>query len=295
LARFIAFALPIAGYFLVSVFSAGRQTAFQIVLCALLMPLVSARTSGVPGPQRSRRTLTRDRITILAAVTTMVVYMGYVAVARNDGAISTDKAEVLARLFQVQVSPGIDRVLSTFGTGVRTALIEGMVYSSSPITLFGQVLTADHINLAYGAKSLPFIYRQLEPLTGISVVGTLQDTRALLARTGVAGMGWSTALSSYIIDFGFIGTGAVLWLQGSYAAYTWRRAHARGTFHDKVVAMLMLVNAIYMPFFPASGETSLLLLWLFCLGADRVHIASASGRVLRGARGPTARPLLNIK
>ena len=107
--------------------------------------------------------------------------------------------------------------------------------------------------------------RQLEPLTGISVVEALNGKIEQMRNLSVIGVGWTTAISSYVMDFGKLGAGVVLCAQGYYSAFSWRRARLGTDFHEGVIALIMLTAAIYMPLTAASGETNLLLLWLYCV------------------------------
>jgi hypothetical protein len=275
--------VPIGGYFLTALFSGGRQSAFQVMLFAVLTPWVNRARGAAKGMSG------RGALAITALALAMVGYMGFVAWARNDGLVSDDKTEVLSRLFDFQIMPEVTFLLDRTAGVVKTTVVEAAVYFSSPIALFSRFLSIDYTEHTYGAMSLPFIFRQIEPLTGISVVGALQRKRELMDATGVIGAGWTTGVSSYIIDFGLIGAGVVMVLQGFYSAHTWRRAIGGGSFHDRVVAIIMLINAIYLPFLAASGETNLLLLWAFCTIAswrtargryshrDAVAVRSAAG------------------
>jgi oligosaccharide repeat unit polymerase len=292
--RFLFYLLPIFGYFLVALFSAGRQAALQILIFALLT--LALKRVHQPAQRAARRS---SLVLGLAISLIMVAYMGYVASARNDAALSEDKTEVLISLFDFGMAPWLESIFSATGTLLRAAIVEGAVYFSSSITLFSVFLHLDITEHSFGAMSLPFVFRQLEPLTGISVIGALENKIQMMAGAGVIGVGWTTAISSYILDFGAAGAAVVLFLQGYYSAFAWRRARKGTDFQDAVIALIMLTAAIYMPLIAASGETNLLLLWGFCLFArSRLHRRrSRSPRRARragrtpGAGQPAAAPL----
>ena len=82
---------------------------------------------------------------------------------------------------------------------------------------------------------------------------------------GQFGSGWATSMSSYLIDFGTVGTIVFLFVMGVYSGYAWRRALAFDSFYTVVIGLLVLINAVYMPLVPAVSDTNLLFLWLFCL------------------------------
>ncbi len=257
--QFLIFILPIGGYFLVALFSAGRQAAFQIMIFTLLA-FALKRAAGNDTAKTSRRNL----LFAVVISVSMISYMGFIAAYRNDALISEDKVQVLSELFNFQVAPILDD-LSVFGLGVRTTLIEGMVYFSSSIAFFSKFLTLDIQQHYFGAMSFPFIFRQLEAMTGIVVIDAYYQKVALMQGAGVIGVAWTTAISNHILDFGRFGAGMFLFLQGYYSAYLWRQALRTPTFQNAVIAIIMLTSAVYMPLIPGTAETNLLLLWAFCL------------------------------
>jgi hypothetical protein len=197
----------------------------------------------------------------------MIAYMGYVAAARDDALFSHERVEVLAQLFDFYIAPWFDSALSALGEGVRTTVMESMVYFSSSIALFSQFLTIDFGDKGYGALTFPFLFRQIEPITGLSVIGTLNNKIDLMRSAGVMANGWTTGISSYMLDFGYAGAALCLLLQGYYSAFAWRRALNGINFFDGVVAMVVLASAVYMPLLLATSDTNLFFIWVFCLYA----------------------------
>jgi hypothetical protein len=256
--QFILFFLPIGGYFLSALLSAGRQAALQIVIFTLLIQLLKKSRSS------ARHTKNKTSWALLLGVfLAMVVYMGYVAINRNDGLISHDKTEVLAHYFDYTISPWFDQMLGLFGNGARATFIEAMVYFSSPVPLFSKFLTLDFPQIYAGAMTFPFVMRQIESFTGVSIVGTMRVISQLMNEAGVIGVGWSTSISTYILDFGRIGAAIVLFMQGFYTAFAWRRAIRGNDFNEVLIALVLLTAVIYMPLIAASADTNLFLLWVF--------------------------------
>jgi hypothetical protein len=260
LAGVLRFLVPILGFFLISLFSAGRQAAFQIMLFTLLLLWLK----GIRTPA-SRKVRTRGVWFALLISALMIAYMGYIAVVRNDAQISADMVEVLERIFDFNINPQFDAVVSAFGVGIRTTIIEGLLYFSSSIGLFAKFLQLSFPQHFFGVMSFPIIFRQIEPITGLSVIGSYFLKVDTLISAGVIGFGWTTGISSYILDFGTIGAGVFLLLQGYYSAHTWRRAISSFGFNDGMIAVVMAVAALYMPLFPATSDTNLLFLWVFCV------------------------------
>jgi oligosaccharide repeat unit polymerase len=259
--------MPIGGYFLISVLSAGRQAAFQVMLVTLLTVIIAATRTRLR--RLGQATLARTRggsskLLIAGVSAAMISYMGYVAVARNDSVISDDKTEVLVTLFDFHMSPALVAVGDFVGQSIRSVMVEALIYFSGSIAIFQKFLTL-HFEPAYGAMSLPLFFRQVQGLTGLSPSDVAMVRADSLNALGVIGAGWTTAISSYLIDFGSVGTGVLLLLMGYYSAFAWTRALTSNRFEDIVIGILVMLSAIYMPLTPAISDNNLLLLWGFCL------------------------------
>ena len=278
-AALAVYMLPIGGFFLVSLFSAGRQASFQIMIFTILILWLNHKRS----PASERKASTRTAAVFAASISSlMIAYMGYIAVARNDGNVSDDKVEVLTTLFDLRVNAGFDSILKSFGTGVRTTVTEAIVYFSSSIALFSKFLNISFADYSRGAVTFPFFFRQLEPLTSISVIGALQTKVDAMTSAGVIGVGWETGISSYIQDFGILGACLFLFVQGYYTAYVWRRAINGYSFNDSMIAVVALAAIVYLPLVAALSDTNLLLFWIFCIFAAQ-RGARIKRRRLRGS------------
>ena len=204
-----------------------------------------------------------NSIFVAVAIIT-ITYMGVIAVARNDNQISVIKSEVLASYFHFHTPMIFDWITNTFGAGVNSALVEGLVYLSSPIVLFDKFLDTNLGGISLGSMDFPFFFRQIQPLTGINVLDLYSTKVSTMQSQGIIGVGWTTAPSSLIMDFGYFGAAIALILQGAYSAFTWRRVTAGGDFQDTVLAIIMLDAAVYMPLFPVSTDNNVLFLFIFC-------------------------------
>lgn len=260
--------LPVIGYFLVALFSGGRQAAMQILLFTFLIFFAKKsidlhRLKNIKIVDTSRKNIFFP----LFICALMIIYMGYVAVARNDHSISLDKGEVLSRLFDFTLSPNFEWLLSQMPSGLQNSTIEALVYFTSPLPLFSRFLELDIVNATYGAMSLPFIMRQIEPITGISVLGALNDKIAMMASQGVIGVGWTTAISGYLQDFGFFWSCIFLFFQGLYTSWAWWQLRRGVSFHSFLIALILLTAVIYMPLISIFSETNILLLWSYCFVA----------------------------
>lgn len=268
LSRFslLGYLMPIGGFFLVSVFSAGRQASFQIIIITVLILWLNHLRS----PSTERKASSRAAVVFAIIVSgLMIAYMGYIAVVRNNGAISDDKVDVLTRVFDLRISPWFDSILTTLGAGIRTTVLEALVYFSCSLPLFSKFVGLTFAQHSFGAITFPFVFRQIESFTGISVVSAYMAKVDGMISAGVIGVGWETAISSYIQDFGVIGACTFLFAEGYYTAYAWRRALAGYGFHEALIAVVALAAVIYMPLLPAVSDTNLFFLWIFCAIAGR--------------------------
>lgn len=268
--RFLLMLLPIAGYFMLSVVSAGRQAAFQIMIVALLVTLQNQarrralREAVAPVKARAPRSLSRV-VAGFALVAAMTGYMGYVAVTRVDGQVSDDKGTIILNVFKAEISDQVDRVISAGGPQVRSAIVEGIVYFTSPVALFQNFLSVPIRHSTYGALSVPFLFRQVQGLTGIVQMDTLNGKVDRLSASSVIGSGWTTGMSSFIEDFGPVGALVVLFGLGFYSEAAWDRACRSHNLNDAVVGIVVLLIAIYMPLIFAFSDTNILLMWAFAV------------------------------
>lgn len=256
--QFIWYFVPMIGFFLVSLLSAGRQTVFQILIFTLFIV-----NDNITNKNKNSESYFLKYVIIILSLT----YMGYIATFRNDGIISTEKSEVITLLFNIKFQEYFEYFLTLLSASLRDTIVEFIAYFTSPIALLSVFLEIDFPKHTYGAMSLPFIFRQIEPITGISVIDSLTGKGDLLTESGVIGVGWTTGISSYLMDFGFIPTIAILFLQGRYTELAKKNYIAYGGFHRKIISTTMLTSAIYMPLLAPSSDNNLLFLLFFSIMA----------------------------
>lgn len=275
--QFAAMIVPVLGYFLLSVVSAGRQAAFQIVLVTILtLVVVGARARAARLTPRPAGKPRSSRGLVVAVVTVMGGYMGFIAVARASNDVTDIKADILASLFDFRLAEPVALGLAALPDGLRSAIVEALVYFTHSIWLFQKFLGLSWPQLYYGGFTFPFVFRQIQGFTGLSPVDGLAGRVSTINAAGFIGAGWVTAIASYIQDAGIPGAAAILAVTGYYSASVWRRAVSGANFHLLVVAVLVATAIVYLPLIPATSDTNLFLLWLFALAAGRVH-----GRTVR--------------
>ena len=266
---FIVFLSPVSGYFLVAVLSAGRQASLQIVIFTILTLVISSardqRDADVPKKMRKSN---QGKGPVIAATTMtalMFMYMGYVAVARNDEALSFDKSEVLESLFEFEISPNVDGLLRQLGDSARGSVVEGLVYFSNSTAFFSAFLKADWPNRTYGVMSFPFVFRQIQGFTGVNVRDALEEKIKRMNDTGVLGVGWTTAISSHVMDYGLTGAGIFLFIQGFFASWAWRRAIIGTDFHEAMIGIVLAMVCVYTPLLPALSDTNIFIFFSVCV------------------------------
>lgn len=264
--RTFFFALPIVGFLLGAILSAGRQAALQLILFTIVGQILWRIRSG----EKKGAGSGSGFVAVISGL--MVTYMGYIAIARNDNRVSDVKSEVLARLFEFNIAQTFDWAISLFGSGVHETIIEALVYFSSSISLLSRFLQTNLVNISKGAMNFPFLYRQLEFATGINVADMYQLRVKSLDAQHVIGVGWTTAVSNLIMDFGFVGAVLFLIVQGFVSSFIWRAAVTGGNFLDCTMATLMIIGAVYLPMIPAFSDNNIFLLLVFCLAAKFLDI-----------------------
>lgn len=104
-----------------------------------------------------------------------------------------------------------------------------------------------------------------------------------LNASGVIGVGWTTGISSYILDFGLYGAYVFMFILGYYSQKCWMRLLIFRNFYDVVVGVIVIMTALYMPLIPGFTETNVFLLWAF---AAVLSIFSGNQRAARPVGAP---------
>jgi oligosaccharide repeat unit polymerase len=278
--EFGLYMLMSVGIFLSSLASAGRQSVAQIILFTILLEAV-----------RSRRMPRRASLAGQWAVRGLLVGLAaavVIFVTINRSAIETPraKADLFLIYFNAELSDWFENLIAPFGQGVRDFLTEVILYLSSSVPLFSIFSQIDFGRHFYGVFDFPFLMRQVEPFTGISVIDSWNIRTQYLGSEQVIGTGWTTAPSHLMLDVGVVGMVIFLVLQGAASEWTWNRVRRGGSFGTTMLCVILTIAAIYMPFLPALSDTNLFLL------AIAVAVMLAMNRAAkRRAVGFGARPL----
>lgn len=252
--EFVFYMLMSVGIFLSSLASAGRQSVAQIILFTILLEAV-----------RSRRLPRRPNFVGQWAVRGLLVGLAaavVIFVTVNRSAIETPraKADLFLIYFNAELSDWFENLIAPLGQAVRDFLTEVILYLSSSVPLFSIFSQIDFGRRFYGVFDFPFLMRQIEPFTGISVIDSWNIRTEYLGSEQVIGTGWTTAPSHLILDVGVVGMLIFLLLQGAASEWTWNRVRRGGSFGTTLLCVILTIAAIYMPFLPALSDTHLFLL-----------------------------------
>lgn len=274
--EFMLYMLMSIGIFLSSLASAGRQSVMQIILFTILLEAVRSRR--MPGRTNFGGQWAIRGLLVGVAASVII----FVTVNRSALDTPRAKADLFLIYFNAEMSGWFEDFISPLGQGVRDFVTEVILYLSSSVPLFSVFSQIDFGRRFYGVFDFPFLMRQIEPMTGISVIDSWNIRTQYLGSEQVIGTGWTTAPSHLILDFGVIGMVIFLFLQGVASEWTWNRVRGGGTFGVTLICVILTVAAIYMPFLPALSDTNLFLLTIAVL--VMLFFKNAGGRRIETSR-----------
>lgn len=249
--------------------SAGRQAALQIIILTILAQMIHRLRS----PEDHRVSGKLFGILIFAI---MSLYMGYIAIARGDDRISISKEVILEAFFKYRLNDTFSAMLNFLGSSIRSATIEATVYFTHSAALLDRFWDTSTQFKFYGALSFPFILRQIEGLTGISVEQAYRYKVQLLESQGFTGVGWSTAYSNLYLDFGYAGTLAIMFFLGYFSTGFWRKMMRKGDLNVAALAAIFGLNIAYLPIGFAASDTNILMFIIFTV-VMKWYLDSRSG------------------
>ena len=268
-----------SGALLSSFLSAGRQAIIQSIILTFIVYRSRRRFDALHGGVQKKSRLSLSGASFAAAAVFLIVY---ITIGRSQSLIIQDRSAFLLSIFDAHIPTNIDNFLASFGPDVYSFLVETILYLSHSVPLFSMFVDVPFPHSTYGQMSFPFVLRQLEPLTGLSVAQALQTKAQYLSTSGLFGVGWNTSLSQTIMDFGIFGSCVFFFIQGYISAYWSLCSSKYSTFGASVIHSVMVIAALYTPFLLSFSDTSVLL--LFIIGSALFYIATY--RSLSPARPP---------
>lgn len=261
--KWIVFFLPALGYFSLSVLTAGRQAAFQLLMLTTIFFVVPNTRI-----QKNGNASYRWLILFICGLG-LVAYMGITAVSRTNLDSFSSRKDLLERIVLVSFSAEFDSLYNVLPGIIGETLVEAIVYFSGSIALFSVFLNLD-LPLAFGSMTFPFIFRQLKSLIGIDGMEQLQIKMNALSDIGTFGSGWTSAFSVYIQDFGMVGALIFIFLKGYITSRSINWMRKSGSFHSRLSVSILVLAAIYTPLIPLISDTTFLMLLIFLFAHKRI-------------------------
>ena len=264
------------GIFLSTLTVAGRGSVFQVVLMTLFLETIRARR--LPQASSARNFLAKMSILAVGGF-----FIAYITMNRSTaGSEGIERADLLLRLFTANLNPAVDSALNAVSGDAREFFVEALIYVSHPVPLFSVFVEIDFGPLNWGIHDFPFLFRQFEPFFNYSVVEAYRLKTFYIAAEGVIGVGWITALSSLLLDFGIIGMLLFMALQGFVSQWSWSGVRRGRGFGMVLLCVMMMIAAVYIPYMSAFADTNvfLLLLFLAVLPLVRARRRRAGGAAL---------------
>lgn len=265
-----------AGTVLSSLFSAGRQSLLQTFFLLLFVEGYRQKDNfAIKGGGLIGRVL---------IVTLVIVVLLYVSITRARSDYGLARLDILLRLFGADLSPTLRQFLSGLPIEIGDFFAEAILYIGHSVPLFSAFADIQFPEYYLGQNSFPFVFRQIESLTGLSVQSTYLTKIQYLNGAGLFGVGWTTALSQTGMDFGLIGTAIFFAVIGVLAKY-WdlRAAHIPGII-PSIMSSMFMIFSIYTPYFLLTTDTSMLLLLIF-VSLLSIFMPTLNRRYLHPQRG----------
>lgn len=245
-------------YFVPAVLTAGRQATFQLIIITFIAYMFNI-TRGKYGSEK------KNILTFVTIVAVAATYMLYIAVARVEIWTTLTKENVLISLFNFRISDDLDYILSFLPISLRSAVVEGILYFSHTPALLDNFLERVEDVRFFGANTQPFVFRRILPLTGIDPAAAYAYKVALLDSSGLVGVGWSTAYSGLILDFGRIGAAFAMFILGAAGQIAWNIEQSRRSVDTKFLYVIIVLNIVYLPTSIGISDTNIFLCLVFII------------------------------
>lgn len=260
--------LAVVVYSLYSVLSAGRQVVFQILIMTVSAFILKRATLESGKSHKSKKQNRKSLVILVLVVSLILGYCLQVASDRNNGGISDSKLEVLSFYTGCELDPKVKVLYDMLPSGVNDGIAEAFVYYTHEITGFKIFWNIDEsIGPFMGLYSAPFLDRRVASLglTSYSVDQKMEYVRAYMRNNGAMPVGWKTCFSFFILDYGRIGGLLYCILYGFYVGYVYKNFKKKRSVLSGIWLARVNVGLFYTVMFPATCETGLLLMGLFCM------------------------------
>ena len=257
----------LALYILQNILAAGRQIVFSIAImfCVCYAVKKYFYSSKNVKDKISLKEITKYKKIIILLAAVAIIYMMFVATSRNDGNISNTKIGVLEYYFGCSFCPWLSYIFSLLPSGISDGIAEALVYFTHQISEFTVFWDIKKVGPFWGLYSMPFLDRRLEflKLSDFDMNDKMNYVRSFMDSKGVMPVGWRTAFSYYIFDYGIYGTLLFCILLGFFARKIYRRFCRERSFFSIVALIQICTYFFYTIMMPATCETGLFFMLFF--------------------------------
>ncbi len=271
----LIWSLSLGLYIVESMFTAGRQVVFSISIMLIVSYLIRVfihPKKNISDNRRTRRETKRYKRIIVFGGVLAACYMFFIATARTNKRISSTKIGVLKYYFEFSCCDWMNKVIDFLPIGLADGLVEGLVYFTHQIGEFTVFWNIPTIGPFWGLYSFPFIDRRLSFLhLSFSMEDKLTYVRSYMKSQGVMPVGWKTAFSYYILDYGRIGALIFCFILGVIAKKIYMDFRRNRTFFSAFMLIMANVYMFYTIMMPATCETALFFMIIFSLVMWRIE------------------------
>lgn len=261
-----------------SYLSAGRQVIFMIFLFSLIGWLILRRPFG-----RIRISLRKTlQISLFLAVMALFLwYMFVLASERNSSAIE-DISGYLLFIFGAELNNSFSALLNGVPEDIRSSYVGTLLYFSSQLSTLSAFVTpeaSETWGIGFGGIQFPWIYRRIDFIGLDSIEQFMGIRRGYLSTNGYMAVAWSTALGTFLNDFGFIGSYVYSFSVGIFGGVIFSMYRRRPSYFSFGLLAASYVYLFYLILVPASSDTTFFFFVLAFLFLERRYVRLDHGEV----------------
>lgn len=226
-----------------SVLSGGRQMILQLLLFFLLSVIAKQYFKVRKDTLKHKRYLATIFLFVIGL--SLIGYMFFIADNRHGEHTTEKKRVVLETIFDAEINPQTVNVLNNLPRILDAGISTGIIYFTHELATYSQMWDLYGGEMEYGKMTFPFLARRLEFLGGETVVEAMQKNSKKLADNGYMGVGWSTAIFSFILDFGLAGALIFCFIIGGFSGMAYSHFLRHRSFFSVLPLLVINVALIY--------------------------------------------------
>jgi len=198
-----------------SVLSGGRQMILQLLIFFLLSLIAKQYFKVRKDAPKHKPYLTTAFLFFIGL--SLIGYMFFISDNRHGEHTAYKKRVALEKIFHVEINPKTVHVLDNLPRILDAGISTGVIYFTHELATYSQMWDLYDGEMEYGKMTFPFLARRLEFLGGETVVEAMQRYSKKLADNEYMSVGWSTAIFSFILDFGLVGALIFCFIIGGFS------------------------------------------------------------------------------